>query len=51
MEKVYYLSDIDGGFLVDQYYMDNYFDPDTDTVIMCGTKEEVEEHIEWLCNN
>ena len=46
MEKLYYyLEDVDGGFIVDQNYMDNDYDENTEEIIMVGTKEELFAHI------
>ena len=51
MEKLYYyLEDVDGGLIVDQYYMDNHFDPELQTVIMQGTAQQIDDYMEWLCN-
>ena len=49
--KYYYLEDCNGGFIVDQDYMENNFDAHCEKLIFNGTMEEIEEYINWLCNN
>ncbi len=52
MEKLYfYIEDCNGGFIVDQDYMENNFDAHCEKLIFNGTMEEIEEYINWLCNN
>ena len=44
----YYLENPDGGLVVDQYYMDNHFDPELQRIIIQGTKQQIEDFIYWL---
>ena len=50
MEEYYYLEDIDGGLVVDLYYMDNYFDPELQRIIMQGTLKEIDAFINFPRN-
>ena len=47
----FYLEDCNGGFIVDEEYMENNFDPHYEKLIFNGTMEEIERYINWLCNN
>ena len=49
-EIYYYLENPDGGLVVDQYYMDNHFDPELQRIIAQGTKQQIEDYIYWLYN-
>jgi hypothetical protein len=47
----FYIEDCNGGFVADESYMDNEFDHVTQKLLMVGTLEDIENHINWLCNN
>ena len=51
MEKLYfYIEDVDGGLVVDEYYMNTKFDNADQKLMFVGTAEDVENYIYWLCN-
>ncbi len=50
-EMYYYIEDFTGGFIVDEYYMENNFDPKYETFMFNGSIEEIEDYIKWLCND
>ena len=49
-EQYYYIQDVDGTMVVDQFYMDNHFDPETQRVLMQGTAKQVQDYLNWLYN-
>ena len=51
MQKLYYLEDAYDRFIVDQGYMDNEYDPEQESLIMCGSLYEIYDYIDTLCNN
>ena len=52
MEKLYfYLEDCDGGFVVDEEYMNETFDNVNQKLICVGTLEEITNYMNWLCND
>ena len=47
----FYIEDINGGFIVDEDYINNDFDNVNQKLLCVGSLEDIENHIKWLCND
>lgn len=47
----FYIEDCDGGQVVDEVYMNTKFNNVEQKLMFVGTKEDIDNYINWLCNN